>query len=544
RRARAQLSCTPCRAGKLKCNREHPVCDQCAKRGKPEACHYVPPPPKNKQTHNMRGRIRNLENLVVTLINQNAQRRPSDAAQSMQSAPSVEGSLNDVTTSEGGSPKDVAEEEPPNVDSFGQLRISHSGTENYAGPGHWSTILKEFEEVKKTLDDDDWADEEQQDEWDYLSARSSVTFGLPRPVNKTSLIQELQSIGKEVIDRLLPLWLNSADPLLFIIHQPTFIKDYNQFWSDPSSSSVMWIAMLFSIMALGIIVGPRNPGMTDPNKSRGSQGPLEDDSDNLVRAVNRFQQLASSAMVLADIAKAQPYTLETLMIYSECDFLRRDDHHTKAWLLNGVVVRVALRMGYHRDPSNFSGVSPFHAEMRRRIFNTLYMLDTKIAFVIGLPTSIRTFDNDVKPPRNLYDTDISPEMKELPESRPDTELTPALYNITKLRITRSLSEAVELTQRVVPPKRSDIKEVYKRLEEAHQLVPEVLRIRPLEEYGEDSAVLILGCFNIELLYQKARIMTIFRACWPGSQLNRVWWYMSSFNTYDFLLAAMVLCLEL
>jgi hypothetical protein len=85
-------------------------------------------------------------------------------------------------------------------------------------------------------------------------------------------------------------------------------------------------------------------------------------------------------------------------------------------------------------------------------------------------------------------------------------------------------------------------------------------------------------FNIELLYQKTRILlhrnyltagqcdarfsesrrivlqaarqsleyqnVIFHACQPGGALNRTWWYMSSLNTYDFLLAAMVLCLEL
>ena len=38
--------------------------------------------------------------------------------------------------------------------------------------------------------------------------------------------------------------------------------------------------------------------------------------------------------------------------------------------------------------------------------------------------------------------------------------------------------------------------------------------------------------------------TIFHACQPGGQLNKVWWYMSSLQTFDFLLAAMVICLEL
>ena len=70
KRARPQLSCTPCRQGKLKCNREQPICDQCSKRAR--ECRYMPPP-QNKKTQNMRGRIRNLEDMVVNLLNQKEQ---------------------------------------------------------------------------------------------------------------------------------------------------------------------------------------------------------------------------------------------------------------------------------------------------------------------------------------------------------------------------------------------------------------------------------------------------------------------------------------
>jgi hypothetical protein len=410
-------------------------------------------------------------------------------------------------------------------------------------------------------------------------ARSSVTFGIPKPTSKAMLIQELNNVGKAEVDRLLPLWFNSADPHLFIIHAPTFVEEYKQFWRDPSHTTVMWMAMLFSIMALGIIVGPRNPGMMNlQTTTQGSRRPPHDDKDHLFRAVDKFQQLASSAMVLADIAKSQPYTLETMMIYGECEFLRRDDHHTKVWLMDGLTIRVALKMGYHRDPSNFSGVTPFQGEMRRRVFHVLNMMDTLVSFAIGLPTLLRNLESDVRAPRNLYDTDFSPASEELPKERPHTELTPALYSIAKSRVCRVFAEAVELSQKIVPPKHSHIMTLDARLEEAHDAIPLVLRVRPMDDCITDPPVLIMSRFNIELLYQKTRIVlhrnyliagqsdprfaesrkicleaarksliyqnSIFHACQPGGQLNKVWWYMSSLNTYDFLLAAMVLCLEL
>lgn len=564
KRARPQLSCTPCRQGKLKCNREQPVCDQCAKRSRHEACHYVPPPAKNKQAQNMRGRIRNLENLVVSLINQKQQ----------EDADGQNGT---------GHPTEPGDDQPEkdandglNVESLGQLHITNSGTGEYVGAGHWSSLLKEIEDVKDSMDNDDWADDATEDEWNFGNARSTVTYGIPKPVSKASLIQELPP--KEEVDNLLPLYFNSADPFLFIIHAPTFLEEYKSFWRDPSSTSVMWIAMLYGIMALSIVVGPRNPGMTQHKATFNASGSLHDKNDEMFRKVFKYQQMASSALVLADIAKNQPYTVEALMIYGECEFLRRDDHHSKIWLMNGVTLRVAIRNGYHRDPSKFKGITPFQGEMRRRLWHVLNMMDTLISFAIGLPTMVRRVESDVHAPRNLFDSDISPDMKALPKERPYSEITPASYCISKSRICVLFAEAAELSQKVTPPKHSHIMAIDKRLEEAHGLISEGMRVRPLEDCITDSPVLIMSRYNIELLYQKTRIIlhrnfvtagqsdaryaesrkicldaaletmrhqnNIFHACQPGGQLNKVWWYMASLNTYDFLLSAMVLCLEL
>jgi hypothetical protein len=325
KRARPQLSCTPCRQGKLKCDRANPVCDQCAKRSRHAECKYMPPPPKNKQAQNMRGRIRNLESLVVNLISQNQQTQtPHSTEEIAQSG--------DVTTNK----------DEPSVDSFGQLRISNAGTEtNYVGAGHWSSLLKEIEEVKDSLEEDDAAEDIQEDEWNYFNARSSITFGVPRLLTKAMLISEMPA--KSEVDGLLSLWFNSSDPLLFVIHAPTFQEEYKQFWRDPQSTPVMWIAMLYSIMALGIIVGPRNPGMYAHTTTYKSPQTLSDKNDHMARAVDLYQQMASSAMLLADMGKSQPYTLETLMVYGECEFLRRDDQHSKIWLMNGVALRIAMR---------------------------------------------------------------------------------------------------------------------------------------------------------------------------------------------------------
>ncbi|KAF2021927.1 hypothetical protein BU24DRAFT_488249 [Aaosphaeria arxii CBS 175.79] len=569
KRARPQLSCAPCRLGKLKCNREHPVCDQCIKRARHDECKYVPPPPKNKQAQNMRGRIRNLENLVVSLMNEKGQCQKGGAGETTDETKSkkIKGENKNSKSSQDG----------PNVDSFGKLHITSDGSETYVGAGHWTSLLQEIEEVKESLDEQESSEEPRDEDWDGFHTRSTVTFGIPKPVTKAMLIQEMPV--KDETDRLLSLWFNSADPLLFLIHAPTFQEEYKQFWKDPTDTPIMWIALLYCIMAMGIIVGPRNPGMVAHTTLYGNNiASMLNKADDMSRAINRFQQLASSAIVLADMVKTQSYMLETLMLYSCCEFLRRDDLQSKVWLMNGVALRVAMRMGYHRDPSNFTNISPFHGEMRRRIWHVLNMWDTLISFAIGLPTLIRRVESDVRAPMNLQDSDLSPDMPALPPARPVTEVTPALYTISKFRICCVFAEAAELSQKITAPSHSDIMILNDRLEEAHANIPDVMRVKPMDECITEQPFVIMGRFNVELLYQKTRIVlhrnyltagqsdpkfldsrniclnsaeailqsqqVIYHACQPGGQLNKVWWYMSSLNTYDFLLAAMILCLEL
>lgn len=501
----------------------------------------------------MRGRVQALEKMVVSLLNQKDQ---------------------DQTAAE---PGDNMSREAGH-EALGQLHISHAGTEQYVGAPHWSDLLKEIEDVKQTLNDDAWVEDADDETWNHSNARSNITFGIPRPVTKDQLIQALHDVGKPEIDRLLPLWFNSADPFLFIIHAPTFVSEYKRFWQDPSASTVMWMALLFSIMSIGVVVGPRSSVVPASSDERAPWMDNKEEKDQCFYAANKYQQLACSAMALADIEKSQPYTLEALMIYAECEFLRRADQHSRVWLLNGLLIRVAMRMGYHRDPSNFPALSPFQGEMRRRVFHVLCMYDTMISFAVGLPTIFRGLEIDVRAPRNLTDKDLSPDMTELPKGRPETEITSALYCIAKSRVCAVFAEAVELSHKVTPPTHSQVMAINKRLDHAYSLIPDRLRVRPKDDCITDTPALVMSRYNIELLYHKTRLLlhrnyltagqkdsrfvesrnialdaahsllehqeSVFHACEPGGQLHKVWWYTSCLGTFDYLLAAMVLCLEI
>ena len=67
KRNRAQLSCVPCRASKLRCDREEP-CGQCLKKDRQAVCRYTPRVEKQKPTKGMSARLRRLEGLVREMM--------------------------------------------------------------------------------------------------------------------------------------------------------------------------------------------------------------------------------------------------------------------------------------------------------------------------------------------------------------------------------------------------------------------------------------------------------------------------------------------
>jgi hypothetical protein len=125
RRARPQLSCQYCRAGKLKCNRHSP-CDSCVKRGRDDLCTYpVPPTRKSKGVSNTKQRIAQLESLVLNLMEERLA-EPPDILQ---------------TKADSASPSSGHREQPDISALVGQLKVSRGQATSYVGDTHWEAIL-------------------------------------------------------------------------------------------------------------------------------------------------------------------------------------------------------------------------------------------------------------------------------------------------------------------------------------------------------------------------------------------------------------------
>ncbi|KAK5114683.1 hypothetical protein LTR62_002256 [Meristemomyces frigidus] len=618
KRARSQLSCTPCRVGKLKCDREKPHCDQCIKRSREIQCIFVPPPVKHKPVQNVKGRIRQLEELVVDLMNQNrtaqashGARRdiagtshenrprtngagpheqptpPSDSDSSLQDAQSMRTGTADASSA----PQDDVDEA---TTPFGQLHIGKDEI-SYVGDSHWGAILNSISELKRDLDDDEpdaetgpqidenpigqvdtnstggWNGQSPFKTQDAACSTSGLGFllGSAQALTKQQIIAAVPE--KKVVDRLLSLWFNSPDPFKSVIHAPTFQDEYKCFWRDPDKTPTMWLGLLFAILSLASSFSLRDAD------------PTSEQAKKVLDQVNQYHAHSAAAATLADFSKPKEYTLECLIIYAAG--LRSNNAFVNVWLMIGLILRLALRMGYHRDAKHYPNITPFRGEMRRRTWSVISMIDVLISFQLGLPSMVKTIQSDCAPPRNLLDRDFDVNTTSLPRSRGEDELTPSSYIRAKRGLVGVFADAAELSHATVPPAYNEMMELDRQLETAKAAIPPLLQMPEITDLVTDPAEQLMCRFNLDLLYLKTKIVlhrrymgiplsqlsdeeqimgigrsrkncteaalrvlqhhhTIYTASQPGGQLESVKWYMGSISTHDFLLAAMIICLEL
>jgi len=248
------------------------------------------------------------------------------------------------------------------------------------------------------------------------------------------------------------------------------------------------------------------------------------------------------------------------------------------WVIVGSIVRLAMRMGYHRDASNY-GLTPYQGEMRRRIWATVRQMDIMYSFQLALPSMVRDSDCDNPLPRNIFDDEFRQDSKSLPPSRPPTESTPIAYMRAQAEITFEFGCIVDKIGSVTKQvSYDDILKHDARLRELKNEIPPHLRLRPMEECKHDPATLLMQRFQIDTLWHKTMVVLhrkyighprqssryahSRRACvnssmellrhqaklseesQPGGRLRSLAWMVNSLPKADYLLGAVVVCLDL
>lgn len=107
------------------------------------------------------------------------------------------------------------------------------------------------------------------------------------------------------------------------------------------------------------------------------------------------------------------------------------------WAFTGVAVRCGQRMGLHRDGESL-GLPPFDTEMRRRLWWQIVILDCRTAELAGTGVSVMANLWDTRIPLNINDSDLSPDMQQLPkEHAGPTEMMHCLLRYSIGQVLRS-----------------------------------------------------------------------------------------------------------
>lgn len=223
---------------------------------------------------------------------------------------------------------------------------------------------------------------------------------------------------KPVCDRLVAAYMDISEGICRILHFPSFSEQYNRFWEDKLQSDYFslqsdYYCFLPQLLAVLAIVSRFT------TKSQGfSHERVEGVHTPTAFALVRTWLDSLKGKQLTDVAVLQ---VELLLIVCRRALMFRPQ---ELWVQLGNIVRMAMTMGLHRDPSEFgTRLSPFMGEMRRRLWFAVFELDVQHSFDSDMPCAIRDGDYSCQPPRNLHDEDIYPDMKELPPDKPVEEQT-------------------------------------------------------------------------------------------------------------------------
>ncbi|AEO56556.1 hypothetical protein MYCTH_2058263 [Thermothelomyces thermophilus ATCC 42464] len=241
--------------------------------------------------------------------------------------------------------------------------------------------------MRKIIDDDE--SEENTPESMTPDGNAELVLGPDRPgVDLADLWPEITHIQ--------PLWqtyLDRVNPLTKIIHVPSMQPYFVAATSGGRDTIPRNVeALMFSIFLMATV-------SMSPTECTGLLGSSRQE------AIHRFSEGVRLSLIRTSFLKSHDMaSLQALLLYFSLQ--GRYDRHA-AWILTGVLVRIAQKMGLHRDGEAL-GLPPFECEMRRRVWWQIFLVDAKYATASGLGPSNLPINCDTKTPANLDDADMDP----------------------------------------------------------------------------------------------------------------------------------------
>jgi hypothetical protein len=230
-----------------------------------------------------------------------------------------------------------------------------------------------------------------------------------------------------VCDQLVKCYLRTFEGVLRVLHIPTFLKEYEQYWADTTIAKPSVLNKILLVCAIGL-----------PFYSGEGHARLRASCTKWIQAAENWLSAPHEKSRL-NLTGVQIHILVVIARQVCCV----DGDLT--WITGGALLRTAMHCGLHRDPSHFAKISPFIAEMRRRLWMTVVELTVQSSLDTGMPPMLTPEHYDTLLPSNLNDDDLNEGSISPPIPKPADEFTQTSVQIA---LCASLPLRLEITRRL------------------------------------------------------------------------------------------------
>lgn len=396
------FSCVLCSQRKVKCDKAPGGCANCTK-ARVECIYKAPPPPRRRKKGvrevDVQTRLRLYER---ALIEQGID--PEELVRKGLETPAAKednvlgmNKYDDEVRAE----KEISKRRETN--NVGIL-VKDGGKSRYLENTLWTSLQSEFRDPKRLLSDSSDEEDEEAANMERLTPAPVVTSGVDELLGDallgssdapSSLRSFHPSPGQ--IFKLWQVYLDNINPLIKVFHAPSVQQIISNASGNLEEIPKSVECLMFGIYCTAV----ESLGNIDCISIMGE--PKEVVSKRFKMAAH-FALNRASFLKTSDIMVLQAFVL---FITSLVNFDAR-----VVWILTGVAARIGQRIGLHRDPETLS-LPPFEGEMRRRLWYQILMQDGFAEKLAGVGGSL--FFGQVKRPLNLNDSDLFPDMTELPK---------------------------------------------------------------------------------------------------------------------------------
>lgn len=405
-------SCILCQQRKVKCDRQKP-CSNCIKAGA-ECIQSAPTVPRRRRRkfseQDIAARLRKCEHL---LKKHGVKIEDDDHSDEQHERFPIENY---------GNRKPFNLDTPRDPKAEVGLIFNDKGNSRYVENTLWENLRDEIRETeihetKEALQGSSSDDEIHQNTLYPRPERFLVGHGM---ASKDLVHLHPQPVH---IFRLWQTFLVNVNPLVKIFHAPTVQQIILDASGDIQSIPKPTEALMFSIYLLAIT----------SLQLEECESMFGDTQANLL---SRFSHGAQQALINAKFMKSLSLTtLNALGLYLLAVRSVYDAH--SFWLLTGTAVRIAQRLGLHRESGNQFSV--FETEMRRRTWWQIVFLDGQASKLAGAGFPAGLADFEVQLPLNVSDSDLSPNMKEPPTEKEGA--TEMIFCSLRYEVAKSLRDS-------------------------------------------------------------------------------------------------------